>query len=71
MSSALSPLLGPHGIFGLAARIFKSDSFPILRIIRYPVDAAATYHTLYLYLYGCLCGRIRRTQQQSETLKLC
>jgi hypothetical protein len=63
VSSALSPLLGPHGVFGLAARIFKSDSFPILRIIRYSVDAAATYHTLYLYLYlylyGCLCGRIR------------
>jgi hypothetical protein len=57
VSSALSPLLGPHGVFGLAARIFKSDSFPILRIIRYSVDAAATYHTL--YLYGCLCGRIR------------
>ena len=34
------PLLNPHGVFGLTVSIFKSDSLAILRIIRYPVDAA-------------------------------
>ncbi len=52
-------LLSPHDVFGLVASIFKSYSLAILRMIRYPVDAAAGYHTLYLYLYGCLYGRIR------------
>ncbi len=60
-SSALSSLLGPHGVFGLAVSIFKSGSLAILRVVRYLVIRRQATHTLYLFLTldGCLYGRIR------------